>query len=242
MTILRRPTVPFDERCYQEVLVKNQYRLVDAFPKDFTVLDIGAYIGCFTCACLDRAAYVDAFEPDYQNFMMLQSNISNHPLHSRASVANTAMWRSDVPSEMMPMRTWNERKGNTFAEEGTLVEDKWPEDRTDTGEPIKVQTTPLDAILSFRHHVDLLKLDCEGSEFPILYTSHSLGRVRQIIMEVHDWLKFNEASKVEGAFKNTREDMCKFLVSQGFIVDIPPGKDYPFIFCARPGVERAYKV
>ena len=49
-----------------------------------------------------------------------------------------------------------------------------------------VPAVGLDEILSKFERVTLLKLDCEGSEFPILLTSRELARVDEIVGEVHE--------------------------------------------------------
>jgi hypothetical protein len=50
----------------------------------------------------------------------------------------------------------------------------------------EVNSIPFDHILAKFEHVKLLKLDCEGSEFPILLTSKLLSKVDRIIGEYHE--------------------------------------------------------
>jgi Methyltransferase FkbM domain len=56
--------------------------------------------------------------------------------------------------------------------------------------------------------VDFVKMDCEGSEFDILYHTHPsiLKKIKHMILEVHDL----------DADKNNTEYMNSFLQSHGF--------------------------
>jgi len=58
--------------------------------------------------------------------------------------------------------------------------------------------------------VDLLKLDCEGAEYEVLYQcpEHALQRVKLIAMETHNGAKLNENTKA----------LCAFLEEKGFMV------------------------
>jgi hypothetical protein len=49
-----------------------------------------------------------------------------------------------------------------------------------------INVIALDEILAKFERIKLLKLDCEGSEFPILLTSRLLARVEKIIGEYHE--------------------------------------------------------
>src|SRR5205085_11350710 len=49
-----------------------------------------------------------------------------------------------------------------------------------------VETIPLDEILCGFERVRFLKIDCEGSEFPILLTSRLLSRIECIVGEIHE--------------------------------------------------------
>ena len=44
-------------------------------------------------------------------------------------------------------------------------------------------------------HIDLLKLDCEGSEFSILENTPSLDKIRFIVGEYHDYTRWQELLK-----------------------------------------------
>jgi hypothetical protein len=73
--------------------------------------------------------------------------------------------------------------------------------------------------------VRLLKLDCEGSEWPILFTSRRLQQVREIVGEYHE--------------RETEWGWCgavrlqEFLQAQGFAVDVQETRDGLGLFWAK---------
>ncbi len=72
---------------------------------------------------------------------------------------------------------------------------------------------------------DLLKIDCEGSEYEILQgcTPDALSRVRRIVGEYH-----------EGPYINgTGKELCRFLESRSFRIDhLSPLEVDSGVFCA----------
>jgi hypothetical protein len=64
------------------------------------------------------------------------------------------------------------------------------------------------------HPIHLLKLDCEGSEWPILFSSHLLRFCENIVGEYHP-----------GEWKGKQcwpDDLYRLLDSQGFTVSLHP--------------------
>ena len=83
----------------------------------------------------------------------------------------------------------------------------------------------LDEILSKFESVRFLKIDVEGSEFPILLTSSLLGKVKEIVGEFHEYDK-SEFSKlpshciINGYDEYTRNDLSKYLEKFGFKIEL----------------------
>ncbi len=83
-----------------------------------------------------------------------------------------------------------------------------------------VQATTLDAV--FRVHdierCDLLKIDCEGAEFDILFhaCSDTLHRINRICLEYHN-----------GLTPFTHSDLVRLLQSNGFSVAVQPSPVHP---------------
>src|SRR5687768_9023756 len=87
---LRRHTQ--DEMAYREVLIENEYGLPDALSPRDQVVDIGAHIGCFAIACLNRGVgFVECYEPCPDNFAVLNENLT--PFVGRAAAFQAAVWK-----------------------------------------------------------------------------------------------------------------------------------------------------
>jgi len=191
-----------DPEVFREVCEENCYRLPDKFPEGAVIIDVGAQIGCFALECVKRgASQVICFEPEPENFKLLVENTRNTP---RIMRVNGAIWRSDIDEKVRlypapPSHTASHRVGPTR-----------------NGEAIK--SIGLDSYLTEPIH--LLKLDCEGSELPILATSKKLHMVDQIICELHHsipdhegpWTTVQDCLTQAGfEFEVERNPKCKVL-------------------------------
>lgn len=139
------------------------------------VVDVGANIGAFSLfAARSGARRVLAYEPNAASFRCLERNLQANDLGavvlaSRKAVSGRAGERVRFPVAPSVY--------NRVAAEGAV------------GEFESVQTTNLDAILAEEapQGIDLLKLDCEGAEYGILFEAGpALARVREIRMEYHE--------------------------------------------------------
>jgi len=92
-----------------------------------------------------------------------------------------------------------------------------------------VETVAIDDILDEAseggiYPIHILKLDCEGSEWPILFTSRQLRLCENIIGEYH-----------QGEWQGKErwpEDLHRVLSSQGFTVTLSPLTDRQGLFWA----------
>ncbi len=163
-----------DLMVWKEVFIENEYRLPDRMD-GMSVIDVGAHIGTFALACLCREAlWVDAFESDPQNqelFALAFANLS-------ANCDCAAVWRSDLGEGAPfikvgphPYLLTNPAAGGAFVPHPS----------------IEVRAIGLDVIIGryIPGQIHLLKLDCEGSEYPILLTSKRLGEIPAICGEWH---------------------------------------------------------
>lgn len=209
-----------DKQVFDEVYVKNQYRLPDSLPADSLVIDIGANIGAFAVACLMRGAgTVVCFEPCQHNFQQLVKNTAGWP--GRVAAFNAAVWRSDK----------NERIKFVGSTKNTACGGVAPWDSNAVGDftmaPVFVESMGLDDLLLHAtdggiRKVDILKIDAEGSEYPILYTSKRLQVVDKIIGETHQFSSSWPDEDISILEFSTREacaaGMKRFLENQGFSV------------------------
>lgn len=152
------------------------HTFIDILSSGAVVVDIGAHKGRFSKAISDRyACAIHSFEPWGQNFNELAEVMRNAPksfLHQLAVVGTT------------PDHTTIRSYGNN-GYSCSLLERSGGIYKKDGEAPVSVVT--LDAVLGPMDHVDLLKLDCEGSEVDILMATSEaeLRKCDQISVEFH---------------------------------------------------------
>lgn len=165
------------------------------------VIDVGANIGVFAAYAATRAQGVKvyAYEPFPENVAWLKRNIEesglamNVQIHQQAvaGLSGTRFLQSDPEHWIMHSLT-KESNGS---------------------EGLQVNCITLDEIFSKEaiERCDLLKLDCEGSEYEILWncSADTLNRVRRIVAEFH-----------EGPGRaGTGRELRNFLETRSFRVD-----------------------
>ena len=83
--------------------------------------------------------------------------------------------------------------------------------------------------------VRLIKIDCEGSEFPILLTSRMLHLIDNIHGEYHNGVN-SPLARVEGVKQLTIVELTQHLQAAGFAVkSFPTNNDLGTFFATRPG-------
>jgi len=188
------------------VYFNNEYKLPTRFDSSDVILDIGAHIGSFTFATLVRGAgKVISVEAHPDNVKLVRQHLSDCIASGQVEIHHGAVWRSDMTDTSVSISdfpTINDTLTNTG---GATVSD------SSAGQP--VPTISLDDLIADQH-IRLLKLDCEGSEFPILLTSHKLHQVQEIIGEYHEWDGF------------TVEELLAHLAVQGFTTEHKPHRHF----------------
>jgi FkbM family methyltransferase len=148
-----------------------------------TVVDIGANIGCFTvmaASIVGPSGRVISIEPEPESYKLLCHNIQLNNL-SNVTALNLAI--SDK-NELIELHVSpNSQLTSVFAE---------VDKREVEGEIIMLEGRTLERILDEMkiNQVQLIKMDCEGSEYGILesLTPILASRIKQISMEVHEVL------------------------------------------------------
>ena len=211
-TFVREHHLAWDMGTMREVVIDDCYRLNGRqFTKDDMIIDIGANVGFFSGMVLENGAgLVLAVEPSPDNFAALSRNLYQYG--TRVHCFNRAVWRSDVRPEVLHLHEFPP-DGNTGGVSVLMNE----------GEHA-VLSLPLDDLISDRV-VTLMKIDCEGSEYPILYTSQRLLQVKEIIMECHPIDHLLRPCDNIHPGKNTPKDLAAHLAAHGFevAVDARPG-------------------
>lgn len=157
---------------FSEIFARQTYRFTSATATP-TILDCGANIGMATLffKWIYSDAHIIAFEPDPATFRILQHNISANRLQNVVA-HNLALSGEDgeIPFHLpeagsLMMSALSGRAG---------------------GKTITVPARRLSAFIN--GEVDLLKLDVEGMEGPVLRDLEESGKllqIRQAIIEVH---------------------------------------------------------
>jgi FkbM family methyltransferase len=156
-----------------QVFCEKVYPIV----KNTVVLDVGANIGLFSLfAAFSGARRVYAFEPNREAYQYILENIRQNNLQDVIIAYNYAVTSRShevvaIPRVASPM--------NRIIYGRALID-----------EYESVNTISVDDIVSNDDisHVDLLKMDCEGSEYDILagMSESAFSRIDRIIVEYHD--------------------------------------------------------
>ena len=176
-----------DWNVYYSVVELNEYRLPEKFASTDVIIDVGAHIGSFAWACLQRGAgLVVGFETDCWNLELAREHLAEYG--PRVRLSRRAVWRSDRPATELWFSGYAMAPGELNTGGGNVhgdVVDGENEKLTAALPTERVTTIALDEVLREFPQVRLLKLDCEGSEWPILLTSSELGRVEAVCGEFH---------------------------------------------------------
>ena len=178
-----------DQAIFNDVVGRNEYRLPERFAARDIVIDIGAHIGSFAQAVLARGCEnVFGIEPDGANFAIAADYLRPHVECGRLQLVRGAVWRSDRNSDELRFdgyhpfpKSFTGMQGILNTGNGSVI---WG-----SGEP--VAKVAFDEIVDRatnhgKHRVRLVKLDCEGAEWPILLTSQRLGLIDEICGEFHE--------------------------------------------------------
>ncbi len=155
-----------------EIYVHGCYRAASIYP-GAVVIDIGANIGCYSLLAARNASRVLAYEPYPENFSILRENVAlnktgNVEIFPYAVAATDGEAVLFIPND------------DSFVGRISLYPGRGTRTTHTTCVSLDqiVQSAGLDRI-------DVLKIDCQGSEYEILYSAspETFSRVQQIITE-----------------------------------------------------------
>jgi FkbM family methyltransferase len=205
----------FDIDIWNAIVVENEYDVQETFSHNDVIMDIGCHIGIFSYFAWTKGCrHIFAYEMDEENYKLAIQNLG-----TTASVRHCAVVGSD---EFIGKVAYKENKdqpeyeknlkntgGYFLSHDGTNFVDSMPFDCL------------VDEILchSANGKIKMLKIDCEGAEWPILLTSKKLTSFESIIGEYHLW-GYGE----ERGIRELRE----LFYDNGFIVQIVPHAVVPY--------------
>src|SRR2546430_5533791 len=184
---------------FDGVVAIDEYRLPDRFEPDDVVVDVGAHIGSFAYAVVLRGGkHVWSIEPDRTNCAFAAEHLRPYVDQGYVQLLHAAVWRSDRNDDELRFdgyhafpQSWPGMEGIVNTGGGSVV--------CGLGEPVaKIAFDDVVDLATNRgeRRVRLLKLDCEGAEWPIVLTSRRLHLIDEIVGEFHE---------LGGAFPALRE-------------------------------------
>src|SRR3954451_1163926 len=221
-----------DQAIFNGVLVLNEYRLPERFAPGDIVIDVGAHIGSFAEAVVSRGCEnVFCIEPDRSNFEIAAANLRPHIEAGRVELVRGAAWRSDRNADDLRFDGYHAFP-ESFPGMAGIINTGGGSVIWGGGEPVaKVAFDDIVDRVTNRgeRRVRLLKLDCEGAEWPILLTSQRLDLIGEICGEFHEiggeFLEISEDRPVQapvfsfqGVTSFTVELLVDYLTAAGFAV------------------------
>lgn len=155
---------------FQEIFVYDFYRIDKLVPNirpGGVVLDVGANAGYFTFLLLSKLKdlKVYAFEPISSNLNIFKNNIAlNSGLENQINLYGQAVTGNNTGT----MEIFYDAKDHN-----PIVASVYEDFSDDNNDIQKVDAISLNEFILINNisSIDLLKLDCEGSEYPILFDS-----------------------------------------------------------------------
>ena len=201
----------WDEAIFDGINTHNEYKLKDNFESDDIIIDIGSHIGSFIYAAYEKGArIIYGYEACKENFDIAKYNTDLLDA-SDVTVTNAGVYRSDIDLTDLRLHFSGIHSVNTGG--GNIL-------ISTEGEEVKL--VGLDFIIESlllqydKKSIRYLKIDCEGSEFPIFLTSDRLGLIEEIAGEYHE---FDVPERLNFSYKRfTIELLKEHLESKGFEV------------------------
>lgn len=204
------------DQIWRDQLYDEYYEISD----NSTVIDLGANQGVFTIYAASKGARVFCYEPEPCNYNILKSNINRNALNSKVISCQSALSKDSGILKMYMTKGGDGESPGLFTSSMTLVEKNGDLNI----ETVNVKSITLEDVLK-KHsleYVQLLKVDCEGSELDILLSTNDkcFEKIENIVMKTHD----NYSQKA----------MCNRLIELGYEVISYKKMDGDFsslIFC-----------
>jgi FkbM family methyltransferase len=172
-----------DEVTFREVWDQAEYHGAEPYVQGHLVLDVGANVGAFSLWALHHgAAKVLAYEPEPGNYAMLAAHTAGLNVDARQLAV------MDDPGHIYLDAGPDDRHGGgTHCAYGQPLPADWEDQGMVRVEAAGINDVLREAIELGGGLVGVVKIDCEGGEYPIIDGVHGdlLAQVRCIVMEFH---------------------------------------------------------
>jgi FkbM family methyltransferase len=172
---------------FKEIFMEDFYetdKLLPHVPVDATIVDIGANVGFFSflMAAKRKDARIYSYEPMENNLRLFLSNLERNPgIKNSIKAEQKAITGSEVKSIKL---FFDDVHSNT------VISSVYEDFSKDNTRSIDIEAMSLAEIIRTNNLkvIDVLKLDCEGSEYPILYDSPASvwPLIKCLCIEVHE--------------------------------------------------------
>ncbi len=182
-----------DEIVIAEIFDENVYETDFDDLDGRVVLDIGANIGAYSIFCALGGATVYAFEPDNENYKMLERNIKLNGLED-----NIILHKLAITDDENKHILYSGQGGSFIKDNRRLAPEA--QEKLDSGsiENYNVESTTLDIVIKqIGRKIDICKVDIEGSEYAMFKKAgrSTMNSLKLITMEFH-----STDEKTYGAF------------------------------------------
>lgn len=213
------PSDPSGNGCVDEIVHRDEYILTNFKKSGGAIIDIGANCGVATIilAKQNPETIVYSFEPHIPSFNLLEKNVKVNNL-TNVKAFNLAV--SDVSGKTIKLfHSPICSGGNTTCSDPNTFVSHFDYDFKSQNKlyiESEIKTISLDDIISNNNieSIDLLKIDCEGAEFEILYNSKSLidGYIKNMVGEFHDLIYNTQTQTTQNTqtTKNNSETLLNY--------------------------------
>ena len=209
---------------FKEIFVTDFYAidtLTQSLPANPVIIDIGANAGYFNVLLFSKieAASVFAYEPILSNYELFTKIIGINPrMQKGVHLFNKAVTGTRQEYVDLFMET---------ASDNSVIASVYADFDTQNQHSIRVPAISLQEIINSNHlqHVDLVKVDCEGSEYPIIYETPAAiwDKINMLTIEVHN---------LDKELRNT-EFLSQFLQKKGYTTTVEPAHSNCFTLIAK---------
>ncbi|MBS0261819.1 MAG: FkbM family methyltransferase [Planctomycetes bacterium] len=185
----------------KDIAEEDSYHIDEMSLPRLIVVDVGAHIGCFSKRLHERhpSASIYAIECCPENIAALQKNVGEFTTVIQAAVT----YESDVALQNAVYKNCLSTGGSTLIDRqelerrvaaqacATAPAHEMPSEYWADFRPLRTVTLE-DLMRAYEFdHIDVLKLDCEGSEYSILGKTPSLEKIGMIVGEYHTRERFD---------------------------------------------------